>query len=398
MNWKLMTVLGAGLVLAACENSSNGTTDPPTDTVPLQLTVVGRGDVTERFTSEVAVAGDWVYTGTWSTRIARGNAVKIWNAANGAPALVDSLIITGAGTVGDVQISQDGTLLVVPTESGGATNGIYIFDRANPARPTLLSQFTAAAVRSGVHTVKLGVVNNRHYAFLSIDPPARLVIVDITDPRSPFQVLERVMGNPYVHDVFVRDGLLFTALWDDGVTIWDIGGGSRGGTPAVPVQISNLLTVDGNVHNIYWFHDPATSSKRYAFIGEEVPRGSGSSAGDIHVVDVGNLSAPREVAFFHLDSAGVHNFAVDEQSGILYAAYYNAGVRALDIRGDLGNCSSSQRAPDGRCDLGLMKRVRGEALTDRVVFIWGVALQGGTLYASDMLSGVWRIDATPLRR
>ncbi|MGH7460165.1 MAG: LVIVD repeat-containing protein [Longimicrobiales bacterium] len=404
MKLKLMSVLAACFALAACDNNGTGTLDPNPDTVSFALAVAGRGEVTERYTSEVAAAGEWVYTGTWSTRATRGNALKIWNtAAAGAPVLRDSIIVTGAGTLGDVQISQDGTLLVVPVESGGAVNGIYIYDRTNPARPTLLGQFTATSTRSGVHTVKLGTVNNRHYAFLSIDPPARLVIVDITDPRSPVQVLERAMGNPYVHDVFVRDGLLFTALWDDGVTIWDIGGGNRGGSPAAPVQISNVIPVNGNVHNVHWFHDPTTSSKRYAFIGEEVPTGvpfgqKGSSAGDIHVLDVSNLAAPREVAFFHVDSAGVHNFAVDEQSGILYAAYYNAGVRALDIRGDLGNCTASQRAPDGRCDLGLMKRERGTALTDRVVFIWGVALQGNALYASDMLSGVWRIDITPLKR
>ena len=316
----------------------------------------------------------------------------------------DSIVIAGAGTLGDVQISQDGSLLVVPSENGGTTNGLYIFDRSNPARPVMLSQFTTTSTRAGVHTVKLGHVNNRHYAFLSIDPPARLVIVDITDPRTPTQVLERVMGNPFVHDVFVRDGLLFTALWDDGMSIWDIGGGNRGGTPADPFLLGNVRTVNGNVHNIHWFHDPTTGAKRYALVGEESPGlgGSmgqkGSSSGDIHVVDVAICSAPVEVAFFHVDSAGVHNFAVDEQSGILYAAYYNAGVRALDVRGDLGSCSSAQRAPDARCDLGLMGRERGQTLTDRVVIVWGVALSGNSLYVSDMLNGVWRVDATPLRR
>ena len=45
-----------------------------------------------------------------------------------------------------------------------------------------------------------------------------------------------------------------------------------------------------------------------------------------------------------------------------------------------------------------MKRERATALADRVVFIWGVAIQGNALYASDMLNGVWRIDITPLKR
>ena len=59
------------------------------------------------------------------------------------------------------------------------------------------------------------------------------------------------------------------------------------------------------------------------------------SSGDIHVVDVSDLAHPREVAFFHLDGAGTHNFWMDEAQQILYAAYYNGGVVALDVSGTL---------------------------------------------------------------
>jgi hypothetical protein len=250
--------------------------------------------------------------------------------------------------------------------------------------------------------VKLGRAQGKHYAFLSIDPqsgnPARLIIVDITNPAAPTQVFSQIMGSPYVHDVYVRDGLLFTALWNDGMTIWDIGAQGTG-TAAAPRQLGNVKTVGCCVHNIFWFHDPTNSSKKYAFIGEEGPGGVGSSSsGDIHVIDVSNLSAPREVAFYHVDNAGVHNFTADETHGILYAAYYNAGVRALNIRGDLGTCTAAEKAPapDGRCNLALMKRERAYGLTHEPVFVWGVSLVGSTLYASDMLAGLWKLDASPL--
>jgi hypothetical protein len=69
-----------------------------------------------------------------------------------------------------------------------------------------------------------------------------------------------------------------------------------------------------------------------------------SSSGDIHVVDVSNMAAPKEVAFYTDAWAGTHNFSVDEPNGILYAAYYNGGVRALDVRGDLGTCTAAQKS------------------------------------------------------
>jgi hypothetical protein len=260
---------------------------------------------------------------------------------------------------------------------------------------------------NGVHTAEVARVNGKLYGFLSIDPPsARLVIVDLTDPSNPTEVLSRVMGSPFVHDVFVRDGLLFTALWNDGVTIWDVGGGGKGGTLANPVQIGNVRTAayaaaggGSEAHNVWWFQDQngGANAKRFVFVGEEAP-GSGSllnsSNGDIHVVDVSNMAAPKEVAFYHIDNAGTHNFSVDEQRGILYAAYYNAGVRAIDIRGDLTECTAAQKSADGRCDLKKMGRELAAGLQNNGnVFIWGVRFDGSFVYASDMLNGLWKLQA-----
>jgi hypothetical protein len=135
-----------------------------------------------------------------------------------------------------------------------------------------------------------------------------------------------------------------------------------------------------SAHNGWWFHNPVTGEKRYLFVGQEGNGVIGSqSSGDIHVVDVSDLTDPREVAFFHLAGAGTHNFWMDEQRQILYAAYYNAGVIALDVSGTLsGNLS-------GR----LLSRIRPGGTSN--TFTWGVQLANGFLYASDMLSGLWQL-------
>jgi hypothetical protein len=376
---------------------------PPSDPVaaPDTLPVLGFGAVPGRFTGEVAVRGDWAYTSTWGNRNgAPGNAIKIWNVSGNTPVLTDSLIITGASTTGDVQISDDGALLVVATEFNPGS--IVVYNRANPARPVQLSRFSSPNTGPGVHTVKLGRVASRHYAFLSVNPGisgARLVIVDITDPAAPTEVWAQVMGRPYVHDVFVRDGILMAALWHDGLRIFDIGGGGRGGTPSAPVVMGNLVTAAGNIHNIWWFHDPTNGSKRYVFLGEEGPGGvnSRTASGDIHVIDVSDMSNPRQVGHFGVTGAGTHNFWMDEPSGILYAAYYNGGVRALDVRGDLSNCTEQQKTMLGFCSLRLMSREVGVSLLQDA-YVWGVVHQGTHVFASDMARGLFKLDASRLKR
>ncbi|MFL5609256.1 MAG: LVIVD repeat-containing protein [Gemmatimonadaceae bacterium] len=389
MNGRLLPLI-SGLLLTAC--GSDKIVPPATSG---ELTVIGTATVADRYTAEIWVRGNVAYTTTWGFRNAPGNAVKIWDVSGSVPTLVDSLIVPGATTLGDVQTSDDGQLLIVATER--SPGSIMIYSLSNPAKPQLVSRYTTALTDPGVHTAEVQRVNGRLYAFLCIDPatssPARLVIVDITNPAAPTQVFTAVMGDPYVHDVYVRDGILFTALWDDGVGVWDIGGVGTG-TVANPVSLGSFPTVNGEVHNIWWFHNAVAGEKRYLFVGEEAgPAAIGSaSAGDIHVVDISNLASPREVAFFHVSGAGTHNFSVDENRGILYAAFYNGGVRAIDVTGDLSSCAAADKSPDGRCDLAKMGRELAHGPVGvGPVYIWGVQLVGLTVYASDMLNGIWKL-------
>jgi hypothetical protein len=399
----LLACLTLATLVAACggdgDSPGDGGIGPITVDTPSTLSIVGHGTVTNRFTAEVWVRGTTAYTSTWGSGSGRalGNMLYIWDVAAATPTIVDTLPITGASTLGDVQVSDDGRLLVVATEF--SPGSIVIYDASNARAPRQVSRFTSANTAPGVHTAEVARVNGTLYAFLSVDPSGArngmLVIVDLSDPANPREVYAQSLSR-IIHDVYVRDGLLFTALWSDGMSIWDIGGGGRGGSPSNPVRLGNVHTIGGNVHNIWWFHDPTNSSKRFAFVGEEGPAALGSSAtGDIHVVDVTDLTSPREVGFYSVPGAGTHNFSVDEQRGILYAAYYNGGVRAVSIRGDLSSCSSAERAGDGRCDLVKMKRevAIGLGTSQPSVFVWGVYFAGSRVYASDMLGGLWALGA-----
>jgi hypothetical protein len=153
------------------------------------------------------------------------------------------------------------------------------------------------------------------------------------------------------------------------------------------------VTQGGSVHNAWWYWPPNNGARRYVFVGQEGPGSIGGSAsGDIHVVDITNIAAPVEVAFFHLNGAGPHNFWVDETNEILYAAYYNGGVVALNVAGDLGNCP-----PAPRCDLA--SRVIAQVTPGGAgnTYVWGVHLYNGSLYATDMISGFYQLNPTTLQ-
>jgi hypothetical protein len=368
------------------------------------MTVLGCGNVKpKRTTGEIFVRGNTAYTTTWQNPGSTG-VFYIWDVAGDVPALVDSVSVENAKTLSDIVVTDDGGYLVVATES--ATPGsIVVYSLADPRKPQFVTRFTNAETNAGVHTAEVGRVGGKLYAFLSIDPSgslaAKLVIVDLGNPAAPQQVYSRTIGTPFVHDTFVRDGILFLGLWNAGVAIWDIGGGGKGGTPASPVELGLLQTANGKVHNIWWLKDPVSGSARYAFIGEEGPSAIGAgSSGDIHVVDVSNMASPREVAFYTVPGAGTHNFSVDEPNGILYAAYYNGGVRALDVRGDLGTCTAAQKSSPANsavslCDLTKMGRELAVGLKDRSnsPYIWGVQFLNGSVYASDMNNGIWKLKA-----
>ena len=353
----------------------------------------GGNNVPDRYSSDLWVYGNYAYTGTWGFREEPGDALNVWSlAANGAPALAGTVLVPEIGTVSDVEVSDDGQVLVLSGEQGSA-GGIFTYSLIDPAHPSFLG--SASVGSRGVHTVTLSTINGRHYAFAAMNPqysgnetddmPA-LMIYDITDPTAPALVRREPVQPHYgIHDTFVRDGLAFVFAWDEGVIIYDVGNGMVGGSPAAPVEVSRLITAaTGNnspsVHNGWWFHNPVSGEKRYLFIGQEGFGTVGSaSSGDIHVVDVSNIEHPVEVAIFHLDGAGVHNFWMDEARQILYAAYYNAGVVALDVSGTLsGNLS-------GR----LLSQVKPGGANN--TYTWGVQLANGSLYAIDMISGLWQL-------
>jgi hypothetical protein len=213
---------------------------------------------------------------------------------------------------------------------------------------------------------------------------------DPTPGEIPLVATVEVPANYGLHDTFVRDGVAYLSVWNTGVWILDVGGGGRGGSPAAPVSISTFVPSNGSltspaIHNAWLFDNPVSGERRYLFLGQEGPASIGASAsGDLKVLDLSDPASPAEVGFYRVAEAGAHNFWMDEPGQVLYAAFYNGGVAALDVSGPLAGDLAGRE----------IARVRpgGDG-----TYVWGVMLSGGHLYAIDMGSGLWQLDPATLQ-
>jgi hypothetical protein len=350
--------------------------------------VVGGGNnVPNLYTSDLWLARGYAYTGTWGYRNAEGNVINVWQLDGaGRPVFARQVRLSDStGTVSDLQVSPDSTLLVATGEYGGGA-GLYVYDLTDPSAPARIGQYlVTGSGTNGLHTGTLAEVNGQLYAFTARDPanPALLIFRIQPDSAQTIALVDSLAmpANYGIHDTFVRDGVLFVENWNSGLWIYDVGGAGHGGTVTAPVRLGTIVTTGGEVHNAWWFKNPVTHEARYVFVGQEGPGAVGAqSSGDIHVVDVTDFANPVEVARYHQDGAGTHNFWMDEQRQVLYAAYYNGGVVALDVSGtlsgDLASREIARFAPGGSGD----------------TYVWGVMLYGGRLYAADMLSGLWELS------
>lgn len=331
-----------------------------------------------RFTSDLWVHGNHAYVGTWGIRTVNGvtyagDRLFAFDVSNpAAPAVTDSVALD-ARTVNDIKVRADGAIAVATHEgSADARNGITILDLQDPAHPRALSRFTEG-LAPGVHNTWI----EGTYVYVVVDGSGNgLRIVDISNPAAPRLAASFYAGSSFLHDVYLRDGLAFLSHWDAGLIIMDVGNGMAGGSPTAPREVSRIVTDGGDVHNAWYWPQGG-----YVFVGEE----DFQAPGYMHVADVHDLRRPKEVATFRVSGTTPHNFWMDEERRILYLAWYENGVRALDVSGELlGELDRQGReiaalryAGDGRCFSGAG------------TCTWAPQLHRGLIYASDGNSGLW---------
>ncbi len=361
-----------------------------------EVQLVGHAPVRNVATSDLWVwegvdGRDYAITGTHSGH----GSTYWWDVTDPAsPVLTDSLIVD-ARTTNDVKVSEDGELCVISREgASNRRNGIVIVDCTDPRNVRVVSTYDDE-LTGGVHN--LFIHDDHIYA---VNNGTRFDVINIADPANPHRVGRFELDTPgqAIHDIWIVDGIAYTSNWNDGVAVIDVGGGDRGGSPANPVEIARFRDIGGATHAAFPYRSP--TGRFYIFMGDEIgaPTFDGQvegrtpefMSGYIHVVDFTDPENPEEVARYEVPEAGSHNMWIEDDR--LYAAFYQGGLRVLDISGELkGNLYHQGR------EIAVYKSYDPDGFVANAPFTWGPQMHKGNLFFSEYFSGMWTVKLQPRR-
>jgi hypothetical protein len=372
----------------------------------------------------VQIAEGWAINDVWYVSSNAGRLYTFDITDPAAPRLVDSLLVD-ARLVNDISTTPDGKIGVLSREGASSRkNGIVFLDLSEPLHPKVLSEYTAT-VSGGVHSAFI----DGHYVYATDDGARALKIIDFKDPRNPREIARWQVTNShsftsktapertdttrvsspavegatvgrYLHDVQVKDGLAYLAYFKDGAVILDVGNGIKGGSPQNPKFVARYTynTTDfyppdmlAGTHTVFRY-------KNYLVVGDEVfpqffdteSRERIKTLGRLHILDVTDIEHPKKVAEYSVPDAGSHNVWVEDD--VLYVGNFEAGVRAVDVSGELRGDLFAQ----GR-EIGAIWSASPRGYRVNLPMTWGAQPHKGFVFATDMNSGAWIGRLTPRR-
>jgi len=371
-----------------------------------EIEIMGQGSVDDVHTSDLWVyegvdGRDYAVTGTWG-----GDGwAKFWDVTDPAAIAQIAEIQVDARTVNDVKVSPDGRYAALSREGASTrANGPVLVDLSDPMNPTIAGYIEDSRITGGVHN--MFATDDHLFALAGGD---KFMIFDVTDIYEPEYVSEYNHPNSRTHDVWVYDGIAYSSEWGNGVVVVDVGNGRWGGTIENPVFVNNVPYPVGRTHAAFPYYQESTG-KVYIFLGDEImARGGAAWAGTglnripqqggtpsvtdgyIHIIDFTDPENPKDVARYHVPEFGTHNMWVEDD--MLYVAYYEGGVRAVDISGELmGNLATQGR------EVAVFKAFDPNGYVSNAPMAWGPQTHKGNLFFSDFNSGLWSIRIQPASR
>ena len=373
-----------------------------------RITVMGRGTITETHTSDLwpwtgRDGRDYALVGTWG-----GNGyAMVFDITDPANIFKTDSVQVNARTINDVTVSPDGRYGVLSREGASdRNNGVVFLDLANPAHPKVSATFSQE-LTGGVHNM---FATNDY--FFAVSGGAKYVIVDVKDIYNPKYVSEYRHPNARLHDLWVHDGIAYSAQGGVGTVVVDVGNGKYGGSIEKPKLVTVYRVNSG--HEIYPYFQKATG-KVYLFIGDEEMSRTGrvwegtsyntelrapggpvrggiaqTSGGYTHIIDFTDPLKPIPVGRYHIEDYGSHDIIVEND--VLYQAYYDGGIRVVDVSGELmGNLYDQGR------EIAVFKPYDPKGFTANAPFVMNAMPWKGNVLFTDFNSGLWAAKLEPKR-
>ena len=357
----------------------NQGTDLEFATIPVERTVEertgrGRGSGALR-THTVTEERTFAFAGSYM------NGLQIVDVTDpGAPAPVS--VYDCAIAQGDVQVfGRDGRWYATFTRDSGYANrtstdsdcfheaealgfgarddlgpGTFVIDVTDPAAPTLASfvSFPKGSHNQTVHPSGDYLYNSNSELITSVVGEVGIEVVDISDLSAPEQVafvalpIRPGLGTES-HDVtFSADGTrAYSAALSQTVIIDTT-------DPADPSIISSFVDPAINVEHQadpVTLTDPLLGTREFLVIEDELAGASPTGQcpnGGVHIYDItGDLEqSPVKVGYWNISDVGpttdglgtctAHVFEIHEDEALMTIAYYNGGVRVVDLSGLVG--------------------------------------------------------------
>ncbi len=352
---------------------------------------------------------DYALTGS---KVADGHAF-VWDVTDPSNIFKTDSIQVDARSVNDVKVAPNARYATMTREgASNRRNGVVILDLADPAHPKIAATYDEG-LTGGVHNA----FPTDDYVF-ALSGGDKYVIIDVRDLYNPKYVSEYNHPDSRVHDVWVHDGIAYSAEWGTGVVVVDVGNGRWGGTIDNPVFVTSYSVPSGRTHAVFPYKSQSTD-KFYIFIGDEIMsrrglanEGSHAPGGDyaqrfdpatgtggsllstqgyIQVIDFTDPEHPQMVARFEVTEFGTHNIWVEDDK--LYQAYYEGGMRVVDVSGELmGNLYTQGR------EIAVFRSADPQGYVANSTMVWSAMPHKGHVFFSDTNSGLWAVKLQPKAR
>jgi hypothetical protein len=256
-------------------------------------------------------------------------------------------------------------------EDGTGRNGTFIADVTHPLHPRTVGfvEVAQGSHNQSIHPSGNYLYNSNSDLITSLEPA--IEVFDISNPGAPAKVGELALPprpglGTESHDItFSDDGArAYSAALSQGVII-----DTR--DPAKPVIVASFLDPSINVwHQMdpFTITDASGREREFVIAEDEFAGAVGTGQcpnGGVHVYETtGALERnPQKVGYWNIDTLGptdqvdgtctAHVFDIHEKQKVMTIAWYNGGVRVVDLSGLTGiSLAGQQTAGEGMKEVG----------------------------------------------